>query len=487
MSRTFSSCARESSANGYARRTSSCTSSTEISSSAQIATTCCASTSSGFRGMRVSSIVAVAHRTRDDRRLEEVGPVLGEDPALRDRVRARAPRGRRAAVHARPTSGSRPGSRGRRRPCRCRARATRSRRGTGSARLQELLDDEPLLARQRAVVRPRELLARELVDPEREALGEPAVVDEDDGRPVLTDELEDRRVDRRPDRAARPLDSDAHLDAVGHDAARTAPRSRAARACPRRERRPARSSSFRTPASTSSISRPLPATKRPISSMRPLRRRERRRAGTGARRGARAARATARGALRASSPRPRAPRRGHCLDPAQRLARLRGEEQEERLGGRDEDVRRRPQHPPSLVGRRVAGAHGDRELRAEPRERAAEVPLDVVVERLQRRDVEEPEPLARRLVQSVDAEEERRERLPRAGRRLDEHVPAPRDRRPPELLRRRRRSRTPARTTSSCAARGRRGQPFAQGIRPRLPSEACPRRSTSPIRTRRTD
>jgi hypothetical protein len=41
---------------GDARRASSCSSSTETSSSAQIATICCARTSSGFRGMRVSSI-----------------------------------------------------------------------------------------------------------------------------------------------------------------------------------------------------------------------------------------------------------------------------------------------------------------------------------------------------------------------------------------------------------------------------------------------
>ena len=46
------------------------------------------------------------------------------------------------------------------------------------------------------------------------------------------------------------------------------------------------------------------------------------------------------------------------------------------------------------------------ELRVEPRERAAEVPLDVVVERLQRGDVEQPQPLARRLVQPVEAEQE---------------------------------------------------------------------------------
>ncbi len=93
------------------------------------------------------------------------------------------------------------------------------------------------------------------------------------------------------------------------------------------------------------------------------------------------------------------------------------------------------QHPPALVGGRVAGAHADRELRLEPGERAPQVPLDVVVERLERRDVEQPEPCARARVQPVDPGEEGRERLPGAGRRLDEHVPAARDRGPAEPLR----------------------------------------------------
>ena len=60
----------------------------------------------------------------------------------------------------------------------------------------------------------RELLAGKLVDPEREPLGQAPVVDEDDGRAVLLDEVEDR-VDRRPDRAARPFHSHAQLDAIG--------------------------------------------------------------------------------------------------------------------------------------------------------------------------------------------------------------------------------------------------------------------------------
>src|SRR5205807_535067 len=51
------------SANGYAPRTSSCRSSTAISSSAAIATICCASTSSGLRGITVSSIAPACIRS----------------------------------------------------------------------------------------------------------------------------------------------------------------------------------------------------------------------------------------------------------------------------------------------------------------------------------------------------------------------------------------------------------------------------------------
>ena len=151
--------------------------------------------------------VAVAHRTCHHRRLEEVGPVLGEDPSLRDRIEV-------VSCPADPLESTRDGLRalhldhevdGAHVDAELQRR--RGDEARDPARLQELLDDEPLLARERPVVRPRDVLARELVDPEREALGESPVVDEDDGRPVLTDELEDRRVDRRPDGAARPLDA----------------------------------------------------------------------------------------------------------------------------------------------------------------------------------------------------------------------------------------------------------------------------------------
>ena len=52
-------------------------------------------------------------------------------------------------------------------------------------RLQLLLDHDPLLARERAVVGARDLFLGELVQPHREPLGEAPVVDEDDRRAVL--------------------------------------------------------------------------------------------------------------------------------------------------------------------------------------------------------------------------------------------------------------------------------------------------------------
>ena len=82
------------------------------------------------------------------------------------------------------------------------------RRGGDEARdlalLEQLLDLDPLLAREGAVVGARDLALGELVQAQGEPLGEAAVVDEHDRRAVLLDELEQRRVDRRPDRAALP-------------------------------------------------------------------------------------------------------------------------------------------------------------------------------------------------------------------------------------------------------------------------------------------
>ena len=128
------------------------------------------------------------------------------------------------------------------------------------------------------------------------------------------------------------------------------------------------------------------------------------------------------------------------LDRLQHLAPARGEQEIERLRGRDQDVRVLAEHRGAVALRRVAGANGDAKLGAEPGERPAQVPLDVVVERLQRRDVEQAQPLARRFGQPVDPVQEGGERLPGAGRRLDQRVLAARDRGPALLLRGGRRS-----------------------------------------------
>ena len=127
------------------------------------------------------------------------------------------------------------------------------------------------------------------------------------------------------------------------------------------------------------------------------------------------------------------------LDGLQHLAPAGREQEVERLRGRDQDVRVLAEHRRAVALRCVAGADGDVELRAEPGERAAEVPLHVVVERLQRRDVEQPEPLARGVGEPVDPVQERGERLSGACRRLDQRVLAARDRRPALLLSRCRR------------------------------------------------
>ena len=85
------------------------------------------------------------------------------------------------------------------------------------AGLQLLLDEHALLAREAAVVRPCNLFLGELVQPEREPLGEAAVVDEDDRRAVRLDEREQLGVHRRPDRSARLLTGAVGYLAVGLD------------------------------------------------------------------------------------------------------------------------------------------------------------------------------------------------------------------------------------------------------------------------------
>ena len=128
-----------------------------------------------------------------------------------------------------------------------------------------------------------------------------------------------------------------------------------------------------------------------------------------------------------------------CSAPVEDVARLAGQHQVERLGRRDQDVGRVADHvAPVLLGR-VARADPDLHVRADPAQRRAQVLLDVVGERLQRRDVDEPRAAGGRLGdEPVERPEERGERLARAGRGGDQRVRAGRDRRPRLRLGRRR-------------------------------------------------
>ncbi len=132
-----------------------------------------------------------------------------------------------------------------------------------------------------------------------------------------------------------------------------------------------------------------------------------------------------------------------------------GAEQDvERFRRGDDDMRRAPAHALALARRRVAGAHPGADLDvgqalraqrlADAGERRVEIRLDVVRQRLERRDVDDLrlvrqpsfEPLPH---QRVDRGEEGGERLARAGRRGDQHMPPGLDRRPGLGLRRGRR------------------------------------------------
>ena len=301
-------------------------------------------------------------------------------------------------------------------------------------RFQILLDDHPLLARQRAVVRPRDLFLGQLVQPHREPLGQPPVVDEDDRRAVLLDELEDRRVDRRPDRAGVRLVAGVHLDAVLHH--RLGELVRRPELAQVLDRHDHLEIEVLARAGVDELDRAIAGDEAADLLERALRRREadplrrlveqrvealERESKVGAALGARD------GVHLVDD---------HRVDRAQRLARLRGQHQEERLGRRDQDVRRLLHQLAPLFLRRVAGADADAEVGLDPGERPAEVALHVVVERLQRRDVEEAQALAGRRIEPVDAVEKRGKRLAGAGRSLDQHVVSGRDRGPTRGLRR---------------------------------------------------
>ncbi len=382
--------------------------------------------------------LALAHRARHDRALEQIGAELREDAPLRHLAQL-VPGATDALETARD---------GLRRldlddeVDRSHVDAELEARGGDQTwdapGLEILLDEHPLLARERAVMRARELAFGELVEPERKPLGEPAIVDEHDRRAVLLDEAQDLGIDRRPDRLDAPLRAGVHLLSVRRRGVREqAGRSQLAQVLDRDHdlevellARPRVDELDRTSArhETADLLE------------RPLRRREAEPLHRGVEQ-----RLEPLDADRKMRPTLRACDRMHLvederLDPTQGLACLRREHQVQRLRRGDQDVGRLGDELPALLRRRVTRANGHPNARVEPGKRTAEVAFDVVVERLERRDVQHAKTLSGRRGETVDRVQEGRQRLAGPGRRLDQHVRARRDRGPAELLGGRRRS-----------------------------------------------
>ena len=122
-----------------------------------------------------------------------------------------------------------------------------------------------------------ELLRRELVQPQRDALGRAAVVDEHDRRGVLAHQPQQLRVDRRPDRGAWSPRSGSGRHRVQRVRARPPAAGRRARSSTRPGPRCAGRAACAPRRRRSSTSRPGPTRKRPISSsgfcvaLRPIR------------------------------------------------------------------------------------------------------------------------------------------------------------------------------------------------------------------------
>ena len=250
-----------------------------------------------------------------------------------------------------------------------------------------------------------QLLAGQLVESLSEPLGQSPAVGEDDGAPVAADQLEDPRVDRRPD--AR-----SHVPARRRPAGLLVERQHLAH---RRhvvdrhhdleiERLPrARVDDRDLAAGPDPAEEPGDRVERSLRGRQtdPLHRRE-------ARPG-RLRRAVSEGLepLEAEGEMGAAfgARDGmdlvddDVLDPAQDLTRGAREHQVERFGGRDQDVGRVTCDLPAVLRGRIAGPAGDRDPRhgfakplgrqGDPGQRRPQVTLDVVGQRLERRDVQD--------------------------------------------------------------------------------------------------
>ncbi len=278
-------------------------------------------------------------------------------------------------------------------------------------------------------------LLPDLVEPGGEALGEPAAVGEDEGRGVLGDEVDDALLDVRPDggpllrpgrRAGQVAGGLAELGHVGHGDDDLEVPLLGRRRLHDVDRATAGEVAGDLLDRSHGRGQPDPLRRAREQGVEPLE----------AERQVRAALGAGEGVHLVDDDR---------LDPGQRLARGRGEDEEQRLGGRDEHVGRRARERAALVGRGVTRAHrhGDVGLgHPEPGGRvpdadqgAAQVALDVDGQRLHRGDVEHAAP---RLLlrgeglggEPVERPEEGRQGLARAGRRDDQGVVPAADRLP---------------------------------------------------------
>ena len=402
--------------------------------------------------------LAVAHPLGDDRALEQVGAELGEDPSAADvadgvpgaadPLQAAGDRLRRLDLDH-EVDGAHVDA----------ELEARGRDEAGElAGLQHLLDDEPLLSREAAVVGAGDLLLREVVEPEREPLGGAPAVDEQDRRAVRLDQLEQLGVDRGPDRAAGRLPAGERVDLD------LIPAHPVIRLDHRLDRDVDPEVELLAHPGVDDPAGPLWADHEPADLLERVLGRAQTdpldlAPGGGAE------------ALERQREVGAALRRGDGVDlvddaplrPGEQLLCPAGQHQVQRLGRRDEDVRRLAEHRLALLLRRVAGADGDRDLGPDPAQRHAQVAVDVVGECLQRRDVDEPDlllglpGLGR---EPVDPVEERGERLAGPRRGADQDMLAGGDRRPRLLLGGRRRGERvgepPARGGAEMVKRGHR-------------------------------
>ena len=280
--------------------------------------------------------------------------------------------------------------------------------GGQAAGLERLLDLDSLLPGQRAVVSSNEFLAGQLVELVGKAFGEPARVAEDDRGVVFADQLEDSRMDRRPDAVAR-------LRVVGRCAAgRCAPgrcAGETARSVGRRQiAQPAHVLHRDADRELEDLARAR-VDDRHVATLacraRPYAAEEARDRRDGSLRG-READPLRRSGRQAFQPLEAEGKVGAALgagqgmdfvdddvlDTAEDFGRLAREDEVQRFGRGDEDVRRVAHEMAPLFGRGIAGADADFDLghrlaqafgcQPDPGQRRPEVALDVVDEGLQR-------------------------------------------------------------------------------------------------------